>query len=222
MPNNYCLDISGEFGCFTRPEMKVERVSYDIITPSAARAIFEAIFWKPAIQWRITRIDVLNPIRWVSLRRNEVSGVIPSGAVKQAMNAGKGMLKMYIEDERQQRAGLLLRDVRYRIYADLMFDPSKDRESQYAKYTAIFERRVKNGQCFNQPYLGCREFSCNFRLVTDVSQEPPPIKETHSLGWMLYDMDYNNAKSPTPRFFNAQINTGVIEVPMWDSAEVRG
>lgn len=222
MPNNYCLEVSGEFACFTRPEMKVERVSYDVITPSAARAIFEAIFWKPAIQWQITRIDVLNPIRIFSVRRNEVSAVIPSGSVKHAMNSGKGTLGLYVEEKRQQRAGLLLRDVRYRIYADLLFDQAKDVASHYAKYAAIFERRAEKGQCFNQPYLGCREFSCNFRLLTDLSQEPTPIEENHSLGWMLYDMDYSNRQNPSPRFFNAQINAGVIHVPAWNSAEVRG
>ena len=222
MPNNYCLEISGAYACFTRPEMKVERVSYDVITPSAARAIFESIFWKPAIQWQITRIEVLNPIRWDSVRRNEVSAVIPSGSVKQAMNAGKGTLAIYVEDKRQQRAGLILRDVCYRVYADLVFDQSKDTESQYGKYAAIFERRAQKGQCFNQPYLGCREFSCNFRLITEISQEPQPITYTRTLGWMLYDMDYTNRESPTPRFFNAQINDGVIIVPAWNSEEVKG
>lgn len=222
MPANYCLEISGELACFTRPEMKVERVSYDVITPSAARAIFEAVFWKPAIHWRITRIEVLNPIRWVSIRRNEISAVISSSMVKKAMRTGKGTLGLYVEEGRQQRAGLLLRDVRYRIYADLVFDQTKDSTSQYNKYTAIFQRRVNKGKCFNQPYLGCREFSCHFRLVTDIEQEPEPIKETYPLGWMLYDLDYSNPESPAPRFFNAQINAGVVDVPAWDSEEVRG
>lgn len=214
--------MSGDFACFTRPEMKVERVSYDVITPSAARAIFEAIFWKPAIRWQITRIEVLNPIRWISVRRNEVGAVIPSGSVKQAMNANRGMLGMYVEDERQQRAGLFLRDIRYRIFADLIFDQSKDTESNYGKYAAIFERRVERGQCFNQPYLGCREFSCGFRPITDLTREVLPIIETHSLGWMLYDMDYSNQENPLPRFFNAQIHVGTIDVPAWDSEEIRG
>lgn len=222
MPNNYCLEISGNLACFTRAEMKVERVSYDVITPSAARAIFEAIFWKPAVRWNITRIDVLNPIRWISVRRNEVSAVISSSLVNKAVHSGKGNLGLYVEDERQQRAGLLLRDVRYRIYADLIFDQTKDMTSHYNKYAAMFERRAEKGQCFNQPYLGCREFSCDFRLVTDVHQEPEPINETYALGWMLYDLDYSNQKSPVPRFFNAQINKGVIDVPAWNSREVTG
>ncbi|CAM2734864.1 type I-C CRISPR-associated protein Cas5c [Legionella pneumophila serogroup 1] len=211
MPNNYCLEVRSAFACFTRPEMKVERVSYDVITPSAARAIFEAIFWKPAISWRVTRIDVLNPIRWISIRRNEV------GTVMSSRSNG-----IYIEDARQQRASLLLRDVRYRIYADLSFDQSKDVSSQYGKYTSMFERRAEKGQCFNQPYLGCREFSCDYRLVTNLLNEPSPIAEDRSLGWMLYDMDYHDPKNPTPRFFNAQMNAGVLQVPAWDSEEVKG
>ncbi|AMQ28519.1 TPA: type I-C CRISPR-associated protein Cas5 [Legionella pneumophila] len=211
MPNNYCLEVRSAFACFTRPEMKVERVSYDVITPSAARAIFEAIFWKPAISWRVTRIDVLNPIRWISIRRNEV------GTVMSSRSNG-----IYIEDARQQRASLLLRDVRYRIYADLSFDQSKDVSSQYGKYTSMFERRAEKGQCFNQPYLGCREFSCDYRLVTNLLNEPSPIAEDRSLGWMLYDMDYHDPKNPTPRFFNAQLNAGVLQVPAWDSEEVKG
>ncbi|HAT9523891.1 TPA: type I-C CRISPR-associated protein Cas5 [Legionella pneumophila subsp. pneumophila] len=211
MPNNYCLEVRSAFACFTRPEMKVERVSYDVITPSAARAIFEAIFWKPAISWRVTRIDVLNPIRWISIRRNEV------GTVMSSRSNG-----IYIEDARQQRASLLLRDVRYRIYADLSFDQSKDVSAQYGKYTSMFERRAEKGQCFNQPYLGCREFSCDYRLVTNLLNEPLPIAEDRSLGWMLYDMDYHDPKNPAPRFFNAQMNAGVLQVPAWDSEEVKG
>lgn len=222
MSNNYCLEVSGHFACFTRPEMKVERVSYDVITPSAARAIFEAIFWKPAIRWEITCIEVLNPIRWVSVRRNEVGAVIRIGSIKQAMNAGKGSLGMYIEEERQQRAGLFLRDVRYRIYADLVFDQSKDAEAKYGKYSAMFERRAEKGQCFNQPYLGCREFSCAYRLVSELVNEPPSIAETRALGWMLYDMDYTNQQNPCPRFFNAEMRDGVIYVPASNSDGVRG
>ena len=222
MPNNYCLEVSGDFACFTRPEMKVERVSYDVITPSAARAIFEAIFWKPAIQWRITRIEVLNPISWFSVRRNEVGKVFTGPTAKQMKGESGESMGLAIEDERQQRAGLILRDVKYRIHADLIFDQTKDTEASYGKYAAMFERRAEKGQCFNQPYLGCREFSCGFRLVSDLTQELAAIPETQPLGWMLYDMDYKNRESPTPKFFNAALNHGVIEVPAWESEEVRG
>lgn len=222
MPKNYCLEINGDFACFTRPEMKVERVSYDVITPSAARAIFEAIFWKPAIQWRVTKIEVLNPVRWISVRRNEVGRIFNTPTVKHLKGESGEPMGFAVEDERQQRAGLFLRDVKYRIHADLVFDQSKDSGSNYGKYVAMFERRAEKGQCFNQPYLGCREFSCAFRLVTELPQEPEPIAETRALGWMLYDMDYANPESLMPRFFNAQLEDGVIAVPAWDSEEVRG
>ncbi|MDW8324883.1 MAG: type I-C CRISPR-associated protein Cas5c, partial [Burkholderiales bacterium] len=119
----YCLEVSGPFACFTRPEMKVERVSYDVITPSAARAVFEAILWKPCIRWHVRRIEVLKPIRWISLRRNEVGSRIPTRSVEAAMKTGTGDLGLYIEDDRQQRAGLFLRDVAYRLHADLEVKP---------------------------------------------------------------------------------------------------
>jgi len=222
MPVKFCLEVKGDYACFTRPEMKVERVSYDVITPSAARAIFEAIFWKPAMQWQVNRIEVLNPIKWISIRRNEVGKVFNSPTAKQLKGESGEPMGYFIEDERQQRAGLLLRDVRYRLHASLIFDQSKDPESNYGKYAAIFERRADKGQCFNQPYLGCREFSCGFRLIQETQNEAAPISETRSLGWMLYDMDYTDKTSPMPRFFNAQMNDGVIEVPGWNSEEVRG
>ena len=120
MTKAYCLEVRGDFACFTRPEMKVERVSYDLITPSAARAVFEAILWKPAIRWRVRRIEVLRPIRWINLRRNEVASVVSTRNVETAMRAGSGDLGLYIEDERQQRAGLFLRDVAYRLHAELI------------------------------------------------------------------------------------------------------
>ncbi|MGB3916840.1 MAG: type I-C CRISPR-associated protein Cas5c, partial [Thiothrix litoralis] len=149
----FCLEVSGDFACFTRPEMKVERVSYDVITPSAARAVFEAIFWKPAIRWHIRRIEVLKPIRWINLRRNEVSGVVPAGAVKSAMKQGKGNLGMYVEEDRQQRAGLFLRDVRYRLHAEFEM-LNNNPENNPLKFAEMFKRRASKGQCFNQPYLG--------------------------------------------------------------------
>lgn len=230
----FCLEVSGPYACFTRPEMKVERVSYDVITPSAARAVFDAILWKPAIFWRMTRIEVLAPIRWLSVRRNEVGAV-----------ASTRKSHIFIEDERQQRAGLFLRDVKYRLFAEFEFLPPEKRGKVYnpvpdylqdaeeleivrqdekpAKYAAMFERRAKKGQCFNQPYLGCREFSANFRLV-DPSVEPAmPIPETRDLGWMLYDLDYSNPVDPKPLFFRPKIENGVITVPdRNNSEEVRG
>ncbi len=215
----YCLDVRGDFACFTRPEMKVERVSYDVITPSAARAVFDAILWKPAIRWYIQRIELLNPIRWINLRRNELGGVVSERNVKTAMKNGAGQLGTYIEDDRQQRAGLFLRDVRYRLHGQFeLLDKSEGPE----KYAEMFQRRARKGQCFNQPYLGCREFSADFRLVENPDEEASPIAETRDLGWMLYDLDYSDRASPSPRFFKARMENGVIKVPAWDSEEVRG
>ena len=219
---NYCLEVSGDFACFTRPEMKVERVSYDVITPSAARAVFEAILWKPAIRWRVRKIEVLKPIRWISLRRNEVGAVVPVGSVKTAMNKGAGDLALYVEDERQQRAGLFLRDVAYRVHADLDVQADAGANNPPAKFWEMFERRAAKGQCVNQPYLGCREFACAFRLIDDASNEPPAIAETRDLGWMLHDLDFTDAVDPKPRFFRAELKGGVLAVPDAESPEVRG
>lgn len=219
---NYCLEVSGDFACFTRPEMKVERVSYDVITPSAARAVFEAILWKPAIHWRVTKIEVLQPILWISLRRNEVGAVVPVGSVKTAMNRGAGDLALYVEEERQQRAGLFLRDVAYRLHADLDVQANAGDNNPPAKFWEMFERRAGKGQCVNQPYLGCREFACDFRLVDKTADKTAPIDETRDLGWMLYDMDFAVAADPKPRFFRAELKHGVLAVPDGNSLEVRG
>ena len=219
----YCLEVSGDYACFTRPEMKVERVSYDVITPSAARAIFEAVLWKPAIQWRISKVEVLNPIRWINLRRNEVGSVVPARSVKSTMNNGNGTLGLYIEDERQQRAGLFLRDVKYRLHAEfIMLDRRPDNHPH--KFSEMFERRAAKGQCFNQPYLGCREFSAAFRLVDKeepAAVVPEELQGERDLGWMLHDLDYSNPDDPTPRFFHARLDNGKLRVPAWDSEEVR-
>ena len=225
----FCLEVWGDYACFTRPELKVERVSYDVITPSAARAIFEAIFWKPAIQWQVTKIEVLNPVKWASVRRNEVAAVVP----KNSKNP------IFIEEKRQQKSSLLLKDVRYRIWAKLVFIPTWKRkeiqnplidseESEMlrkdenpGKYNAMFERRAGKGQCFNQPYLGTREFSASFRLVDNVDNEPSPLAESRDLGLMLYDMDFeHNETKPEAMFYRAKMENGVIIVPSKNSEEV--
>jgi len=213
---HFCLEVSGPFACFTRPEMKVERVSYDVMTPSAARSIFEAILWKPAIRWRVHRIEVLKPIRWINLRRNEVSAVVSTRNVQQAMAAGSGQLALYIEDERQQRAGYFLRDVAYRIHADLSLAPGCN--EPLMKYTEMFTRRATKGQCVNQPYLGCREFAAAFSLVSPEAPAATPIGDTRELGWMLHDLDFTHPSDPQPRFFNAKMVGGVIEVPPFEEA----
>lgn len=217
----YGLEVWGDWACFTRPELKVERVSYDVITPSAARAIFEAILFKRyAMRWQITRIEVLNPIKWTTIRRNEVGAV-----------AGKSSI--FIEDKRQQKNSLLLQDVHYRIYAKLVFIPVKDRPKEAfvehkpgddenpMKYYQMFERRAAQGQCFTQPYLGCREFAANWRLIEDSETLVPPLSEDRDLGIMLYDMDFDkDLKKPDAMFYRAKMEQGVIVVPDKDSEEV--
>lgn len=217
----YCLEVWGDWACFTRPELKVERVSYDVITPSAARAIFEAILFKRyAMRWQVTRIEVINPIKWTTIRRNEVGAL-----------AGKSPI--YIEDKRQQKNSLLLKDVRYRIYAKLVFIPVKDRPKEAfakheptndenpMKYYQMFERRASQGQCFTQPYLGCREFAANWRYVDSKDSLVPPLQEDRDMGIMLYDMDFGkNLKKPDAMFYRAVMKQGVIVVPEKDSEEV--
>lgn len=218
---SYCLELSGDFACFTRPEMKVERVSYDVMTPSAARACFEAILWKPAIRWHIRKIEVLKPIRWINLRRNEVASVVSTRNVETAMKNATGILGLNIEEDRQQRAGLFLRDVAYRVYADLEVLPNSAPDNTSIKFQEMFERRAHRGQCVNQPYLGCREFAAHFRLVADLATEPAPIDETRELGFMLHDLDFAKPADPQPRFFRARLENGTVTVPAWDSVEVR-
>ena len=217
----FCLEVWGAMACFTRPELKVERVSYNVITPSAARAIFEAIFWKPAIHWQVTKIEVLNPIKWTSVRRNEVGAVASKNPI-------------YIEDKRQQKNSLLLKDVRYRLWAKLEFISQRKRTKQPdlfdeehhdenpAKYNAMFERRASKGQCFNQPYLGTRECVASFRLVNPETGElAAPINENRDLGIMLYDMDFEkDLKNPPAMFYRARMENGIIIVPPRNSEEI--
>ncbi|MFZ0301416.1 MAG: type I-C CRISPR-associated protein Cas5c [Terracidiphilus sp.] len=225
MPARFCLEISGDFACFTRPEMKVERVSYDIITPSAVRAVFESILWKPAIRWQPEKVQVLAPIRWTTIRRNEVGSKIPTAGVKAALQRGVGALALYVEEDRQQRASLLLRDVRYRVTASFTLTDKVGAEENTQKFVEMFMRRAEKGQCINQPYLGCREFACDFRLVDPAAEPaeiPAELRGERDLGWMLYDLDFTDAASPQPRFFRARILDGVVNIPLCDSEEVRG
>lgn len=203
------VKVWGDNACFTRPEMKVERVSYDVMTPSAARGILEAILWKPAIRWQITQIDVLNPIRWASVRRNEV------GAVMSPRTNG-----LCIEDQRQQRAGLFLRDVSYVIHALFELTPRAGVEDNIKKFEEMFTRRAEKGQCFHRPYLGCREFAAHFELVPSDAPAPEPIDETRDLGFMLYDVDFSGAE-PMPLWFRPELRTGRVIVPSVNDVEVR-
>lgn len=223
----YCLEVWGDMACFTRPEFKVERVSYDVITPSAARAIFEAILFKKyAMRWQITKIEVLNPIKWMSIRRNEIG----------AIASIKSKNPIYIEDKRQQRNTVCLKDVRYRIWAKLVYIPVEKRPKEAfakhkpgedenpMKYYEMFERRASHGQCFTQPYLGTRECAASFLLVDTANESiAPAISENKDLGIMLYDMDYENCKGkkgPQAMFYRAQMNNGIIIVPPINSEEI--
>jgi CRISPR-associated protein Cas5d len=162
-------------------------------------------------------IEVLRPIRWVNLRRNEVSKVILTSNVQRAMTAGSGDLGIFIEDERQQRAALFLRDVAYRIHAHFELHSDEARGNP-GKYLEMFTRRAQKGQCVNQPYLGCREFAADFRLIESSATASTPIEETRSLGWMLHDLDFTNPADPLPRFFNARMNAGIVDVPAFEEA----
>ncbi len=213
------LRVSGDNACFTRPEMKVERVSYDVMTPSAARGILEAILWKPAIRWRVTQIDVLEPIRWESVRRNEVGAVISTDLAITAMKRGAGRLGMYIEDQRQQRAGLLLKKVAYTIHAYFELTEKAGPDDTVTKFEQMFLRRAEKGQCFHRPYLGCREFAARFAPIAEDAALPQPISDTLDLQWMLNDLDYGGA-SPTPRFFRCKMENGSVKVPPVDEGRV--
>jgi CRISPR-associated protein Cas5d len=201
--------------------MKVERVSYDVMTPSVARGILEAILWKPVIRWQINRIDVLNPIRWASVRRNEV------GAVMSPRTSG-----LFVEDQRQQRAGLFLRDVAYAIHAFFEMTARAGAEDNVKKFEEMFIRRADKGQCFHRPYLGCREFSAHFELLPFQAAEPKAIDESRDLGFMLYDICHDHSTDKghihsctdgcRPCFFRASLDRGMIKVPDVESEEVRG
>ncbi len=214
------LKVEGENACFTRPEMKVERVSYDVMTPSAARGILEAILWKPAIRWHITQIDVLKPIRWESVRRNEV-GCVMSPRTEH----------IFIEEQRQQRAGLFLLNVAYIIHAYFELTKKAWPEDTVIKFQEMFLRRAEKGQSFHRPYLGCREFAAHFEPVLSDQPLPAPIPVSRDLGYMLYDIAHDNADDKKnqhfctekciPLFFHAVLENGRLKVPPIEGMEVR-
>lgn len=237
------LFVKGDFALFTRPEMKAERVSYDVITPSAARGVLEAIYWKPQIRWRITRLHVLKPIRFTNIRRNEVGAVAPAPG-KAAMGGDLvAPLGIHVEAERQQRASLVLKDVAYVIEArfdilDRRFDRGGAELSEHecaGKHLAMFTRRAAAGQAFQQPYFGCREFPAAFELIEPGAPLPvtelPENDRTRDLGFMLHDIAFIDDKkgkivessagrrvTAEPRFFRAAMKDGVIEVPDFASS----
>jgi CRISPR-associated protein Cas5d len=214
------LKVSGRYACFTRPEMKVERVTYDVMTPSAARGILEAIHWKPAIRWVIDEIRVLKPVRFQSIRRNEVGSKAPAGKLKSGMKAGSlDGLQLIVEDERQQRAATVLYDVAYVIAAHFELTPRAGPEDNEGKHLDTFNRRAARGQCFHQPCLGTREFPADFELLPPDTPVPAAISDTRDLGFMLWDIDH--ARGGASLFFRACLESGVMKVPAPNSPEIR-
>ena len=199
--------VWGDFACFTRPEMKVERVTYPVMTPSAARGVLEAIFWKPEFTWRVEEIRVLREIRYFSLVRNEVKSRASERTAKAWRREGGGF---YADHDRTQRHALALRDVDYVIRAQVEAKAGIDEDP--AKYRDQFRRRVRSGRCFATPYLGCREFTAHFAEPDATA----PIALTEDLGRMLLDIDYDTDGSGrgTPRFFDARLERGVLKVPV--------
>lgn len=220
MPQGIKLMVSGDHALFTRPEMKVERVSYDVMTPSAARGILEAIHWKPAITWVIDAIHVLKPIRFQSIRRNEVGHKAPAGKIKTAMNRESlEGLHLIVDEDRQQRASTLLINVAYVIEAHFNLTSKAGQEDNPGKHLDTFNRRARRGQCFHQPCLGTREFPAQFTLLEPDEPIPRAISETRDLGFMLWDI--NHATDRSSMFFRAQLEHGIMKIPAPDSAEIR-
>lgn len=207
------LEVWGDYACFSRPEMKVERVSYDVMTPSAARGIIEAILWHPGMRWVIDRIHVCNPIRFTNIRRNEVKDVVPYRAIKGFMESGQECPYIATSESIQQRAAMVLKDVRYIIEAHFDLTEKAAPGDNAGKFQDMVRRRIEKGQCYHQPYFGTREFPAQFRKCESVPECPEELKGDWNLGWMLLDMDYSNQKDIQPIFFRAVMHDGVLEVP---------
>lgn len=210
------LLVRGDYACWTRPEMKAERVSYDVMTPSGARGILEAIYWKPQIRWVVDKIRVFSPIRFTNIRRNEVASKVPIGTVKSVMKGARQVLALYADEDRQQRASLLLKDVCYGIEAHFDILDASEADGRVnaepaGKHLDTFNRRLKKGQCFHRPYLGTREFAAEFLPVDDWPTCPEELTAERDLGFMLHDIDF--ADDMTPRFFRATMVDGVIDIP---------
>ncbi len=207
------IRVTGPYALFTRPEMKVERVSYDVITPSAARGIIEAVYWKPAIRWVIDKIHVLHEIEFTNIRRNEVSEKIPDSKARRIMNGALGPFYMVTDDVRQQRAAMVLKNVDYCIEAHFEIVPEKaGTEDTVEKHYNMVVRRLRKGQYFNPPCLGTREFGAKVELIEDGRIPRSELAGTRDLGWMLYDMDFTDPGNIIPKFFKAEMLDGVIDL----------
>ncbi len=216
------LKVCGPYACFTRPEMKTERVSYDVMTPSAARGLIEAIYWHPGLQWKIDRIYVCAPIRFTNLRRNEVKATVSARNARAVMEKGAGELYLCTSQEIQQRAAMLLQDVCYVIDAHFEMTDKAAEGDNPGKFQDIVTRRIRKGQFYHQPCFGCREFPAHFAACEEIPPCPESLQGEKDLGWMLYDMDYSDPENIRPLFFRASMKNGMIEVPDRHSEEVCG
>jgi CRISPR-associated protein Cas5d len=198
----------GPYACFTRPELKAERVSYEVMTPSAARGILEAILWKPAIRWKVERIHVLAPIRFIAVKRNEVTR-------KAAVTGDVGRFFADEDRIRAQRNTLMLRDVDYVIEASFELTDKVGSDDNLPKFIEMFQRRLAKGQCFHTPYLGCREFAARVEAAPENWEAPAELRERRSLGMILHDLAFapNGSGAARPFFFEATLEDGRIEVP---------
>ena len=210
--NLFRVRVSGALACFSRPEFSTERVSYEIITPSAARGVLEAILWKPAIRWEARRISVLNEIRWMEFRRNEVNSRVPTRDAGTSARTGEPLRDFYAAEDRAQRNTVALREVDYLIEAEMHLTARAGEGENLTKFREIFLRRIEKGQQHYQPYLGCREFPARVELAPP---ELKPIPESRELGWMLHDLDFG--PKIQARFFPAQMVAGVVEIPAWNA-----
>lgn len=208
-----CVEVWGDYACFSRPEMKVERVSYDVMTPSAARGLLEAIYWHPGMRWQIDRIHVLSPIRFTNIRRNEVKDVVNARKIKTLMEQGTGEAFLVTADSIQQRAAMILCDVHYVIEAHFDMTTEATPSDNPGKFQDIIRRRLQKGQFYHQPYFGTREFAANFKPCDAIPACPESLKGARDLGWMLLDMDYSHPENIQPMFFRAELLDGILTVP---------
>ena len=213
------VEVWGDYACFSRPEMKVERVSYDVMTPSAARGLLESIYWHPGLMWVIDRIHVCSPIRFTNIRRNEVKDTISLKKAETILKNG-GNFYLSTSESIQQRAAMVLRDVHYVIEAHFQMTAKASPSDNPGKFRDIMRRRLEKGQFYHQPYFGVREFPANFRPCQTVPPCPESLCGEVDLGWMLLDLDYQDPQNITPKFFRAVLRDGVLEVPSMDAQGV--
>lgn len=212
MSHGVRVRVWGDYALFTRPEMKVERCSYDVMTPSAARGILEAVYWHPGLRWVIDKIHVRKPIRFTSVRRNEVKNKVMAGNVLTVMNGGDKPLYISSKEDIVQRAAILLRDVDYVIEAHFEMTDRANAGDNAGKFKDIVMRRLRKGECYHMPYFGCREFPAHFALYEPESIDTAYQGEEKDLGYMLYDLDYSDPGEIRPMFFRAVLTDGVLDV----------